>query len=94
MGFVGNNLEAVIDLGKAVSISSLKLNTCVEKGAWIFDARAIEIWGSTDGTNFQPLGKKDIPAMKESDRNAIYSHALTFTPQTVRYAKVIVESEP
>lgn len=94
MGFVGNNLEAVIDLGKAVSISSLKLNTCVEKGAWIFDARAIEIWGSTDGTNFQPLGKKDIPAMKESDRNAIYSHALTFTPQTVRYAKVIVKSEP
>lgn len=93
IGFCGHDLEAVIDLGRPTAVSRVGLHTCVEKGSWVFDARALVVSGSTDGTTYAELGSETYPAMTAQDPNRIYSHSLTFTPTTVRYLKVLVRSE-
>ncbi len=93
IGFCGTDLEALIDLQQPQSISSLSLNTCVEKGYWIFDARSISLYGSTNGTDFSLLTKEEYPALTEASPNQINHHALSFAPSTVRYVKLVVESE-
>ena len=93
IGFCGNALEAIIDLGSPQLIQTLKLQTCVEKGYWLFDARSIELAGSTDGTHFTPLAHKETEPMKEQQANKIYQHTLKFAPSTVRYVKVKVAAE-
>lgn len=93
IGFCGNDLEAVIDLGEPKQISSVGIHTCVEKGSWIFDARSFEAEGSADGVVFFPLASEQYPAMKQTDANAIYTHKLTFETTQIRYLKVKVTSE-
>lgn len=93
IGFCGTDMEAVIDLGKTEAISELCTHACVEKGYWIFDARSIEVYGSTDGENYKLLSKEAYPSMKETDANKIYAHKLTFPKVDVRYVKVCISPE-
>lgn len=93
IGFVGNDLEAVIDLGKPTEVKEVDVQTCVKKGDWIFGARAFEVEGSADGTTFTKLASQSYPAMQESDPDKIYSLSLSFTPTSTRYLKVKVVSE-
>lgn len=93
IAFYGNDMEVVIDLQEPTEISCVEINTCVEKGDWIFDARGLALEVSEDGTNFTPVAAEEYPAMKKDDRNGIYNHKLIFDPQKTRYVKVIAKSE-
>lgn len=93
IGFVGNDCEAVIDLGTPTEVSKVATQVCVEKGDWIFGARAFEAWGSLDGKNFTPLAEAKYPAMTEQNPNQIYPLTLNFTPTKARYVKIKVTSE-
>lgn len=94
IGFCGNDLEAVIDLGTPQELRQLSLNTCVEKGYWLFDARQILVEGSADGTHYTTLGQQAFPEMKETDPNQINRHTVTLTTTSpIRYVKVMVQSE-
>ena len=88
IAFFRGDLEAVIDLREATEVSSVGFNTCVEKGAWIFDARKVEVYLSEDGQNYTQVVDKELPAMKESDPNQIYKHHYEFAPTQARYVKV------
>lgn len=92
LGFSGNDLEAVIDLKQNTDVSSVSLNTCVDKGSWIFDARNIEVSVSADGKSFTKVASKSLPALEEQTPDNIYTYELTF-PQTTRYVKVTATSE-
>ena len=93
LGFYQGDLEAVIDLGEPTSISQISFNTCVEKGAWIFDTRGVEISVSEDGKDFKTLLKQDYPAQTEANPNKIYLHEYSFAPTRTRYVKVKALSE-
>ena len=88
IAFYRNDMEAVIDLGEATSVSKVGFNVCVEKGAWIFNAREVEISVSEDGENYATVLKKSIPEQTESEPNEIYVHSYEFEPVTARYVKV------
>lgn len=88
IAFFKNDLEAVVDLGKATEVSNVSFNTCVEKGAWIFDARKVEVFLSEDGKNYTQVVNEELPEMKESDPNKIYNHSYSFAPAKARYVKV------
>lgn len=72
LGFSGNDLEAVIDLKQNTDVSSVSLNTCVDKGSWIFDARNIEVSVSADGKSFTKVASKSLPALEEQTPDNIY----------------------
>ena len=93
MGFCKNDLEAVIDMGKATDISNVSFNTCVEKGAWVFDARSIEVGVSLDGKTFTTVSNTDIPALTEQSPDKIYTHNVDFTTTKARYVKLTVRTE-
>ena len=76
------------DLGTEQEVSAVAFNTCVEKGAWIFDARKVEVYVSTDGENFAQVVNKELPVMQEQDPNKIYNHEYTFDATKTRYVKV------
>ena len=91
--FSGNDLEAVIDLKKPTDVSSVSLNTCVDKGSWIFDARNIEVSLSTDGVNFTSVAKHSLPAMEKNSADNINTYELKFSQTKARYIKVYATSE-
>ena len=93
LGFSGNGLEAVIDLKQNTDVSSVSLNTCVDKGSWIFDARNIEVSVSADGKSFTKVASKSLPALEEQTPDNIYTYELTFPQTTTRYVKVTATSE-
>lgn len=93
LGFSGNDLEAVIDLKLNTDVSSVSLNTCVDKGSWIFDARNIEVSVSADGKSFTKVASKSLPALEEQTPDNIYTYELTFPQTTTRYVKVTATSE-
>ena len=93
LGFSGNDLEAVIDLKQNTDVSSVSLNTCVDNGSWIFDARNIEVSVSADGKSFTKVASKSLPALEEQTPDNIYTYELTFPQTTTRYVKVTATSE-
>ncbi len=93
LGFSGNDLEAVIDLKQNTDVSSVSLNTCVDKGSWIFDARNIEVSVSADGKSFTKVASKSLPALEEQTPDNIYTYELTFPQTTTRYVKMTATSE-
>lgn len=93
IAFYRNDLDATIDLLDTTTISSVSINTCVEKGDWVFDARGLQVEISNDGHSFKPIASEQYPPMKESDQNGIYTHTITFTPIQTRYVRVVALSE-
>ncbi len=93
IAFYKNDMEAVIDLGEPTEITKVAMNTCVEKGDWVFDARGITIEVSEDGKAYTKVASESYPAMKAKDRNGVYTHTLTFDPVKARFVKVLALSE-
>lgn len=93
IAFFKNDMDITIDLQQPTEISSVAISTCVEKGDWVFDARGFSVEVSEDGKTFTKVASETYPAMKETDKNGIYDHQLTFTPVTTQYLKVIALSE-
>ena len=93
IAFYKNDMEAVIDMQQPTEISSASISTCVEKGDWVFDARAFSVAVSEDGKNFKEIASEKYPAMKQDDKNGVFNHTLTFDPVTARYVKVTALAE-
>ena len=93
IAFYKNDMDVTIDLQQPTEISSVAITTCVEKGDWVFDARSFSIEVSDDDKTFTKVASEAYPEMKETDRNGLYEHKLTFDPVKTRYVKVIATSE-
>lgn len=93
IAFYKNDMEAVIDLGEPTEITKVSMNTCVEKGDWVFDARGMTVEVSEDGKTYTKVASENYAAMKADDRNGVYTHTQTFDPVKARFVKVIALSE-
>ena len=88
LGFCTTDLEAVIDLKNEEEISSVKFNTSVDKGDWVFDVLGITVSVSNDGENFTDVFDQTYPDLTAEDENKIYEHKVEFEPVKTRYVKV------
>lgn len=93
IAFYKNDMDVTIDMLQPTEISSAEISTCVEKGDWVFDVRGLSVEISEDGKTFTKVASEKFPAMKETDRNGLYDHKLTFAPVKARYVKVVALSE-
>lgn len=93
IGFLGNDLEAVIDLETPTEITEIIMSAYVVKGDWIFGARSLSILSSVDGENFSPLASEKYPVLNQTDRNGIYEYKLEFNQTKTRYVKIVAETE-
>lgn len=66
-GYEGNDLDAVIDLGKVQAVSLISASFLQNIGAWIFFPALIEYYVSNDGKNFTRVYEtENIPDEKNS----------------------------
>lgn len=93
IAFVGNDMDMTIDLQQPTEISNVAISTCVAKGDWVFDARSLSVEVSDDGKTFTKVASEEYPALKESDKDGVYDHKLSFAPVTTQYVRVIASPE-
>jgi hexosaminidase len=88
LGFSGNNLEAVIDLGTAQSIQRLGLHVLNYHWQRMWAPVEVLFSGSTDGEHFTDLYRQnDFPV------NGINTLDVTIKPVQARYIKVIAKNK-
>jgi hexosaminidase len=89
LGWQGPDMEAVIDLGKAQSISSVDLHVLEQTASWVYLPQYAEVYASADGKTWKALGKgSDV--VKEANNAAVLT--VPFSPTTARYVKVVARN--
>ena len=56
LGWIGDDIEATVDLGKATAIDSVRMHTIVQNGSWIYAPKNVELLLSADGKQFTSAG--------------------------------------
>ena len=91
LGFEGDDLIAIIDLGKPVLTTSVTANFLQDQYSWIFLPTAFEVAISNDGKQFITVGKKQNKIINEREIK-IKPFNVTFYPKEVRYLKITAKN--
>jgi hexosaminidase len=89
LGFSGTDCEAVIDLGSTQQIKNIKAHVLEVISNWIWRPKFMQVWVSTDGTNFTDMGNTDKFEANGSNGNGqlTVQHAVT-----ARYVKIKLQN--
>ena len=94
LGFVGGNVEAIIDLGQKSEIKQVATNAIVDMSAWIMGSTGLVVSISDDNKEFREVAAKDIPAETNIDKKGVENYEITFDPVKARYVKVVIKRSP
>ncbi|HEY0899479.1 MAG TPA: discoidin domain-containing protein, partial [Sphingobacteriaceae bacterium] len=86
-----SDVEAVIDLGAAQTISALAVHALQTGGTYVYPPRSIEAFVSEDGTTYQSLGSS-TPVARNGSAKAVAR--LEFNPVTARYVRLKLNQLP
>ena len=89
LGWTGDDLEAVIDLGTNETISNAIVHSLTSGGSWVYPPAYAELFISADGQTFTSIGKSEN-FEKTTGSNGVIK--LSFTPVSTRYIKVFVKN--
>ena len=92
VGFNGADLVANIDLEKSETVKEVSVNTTVDVGSWIFDARGMKVEVSQDGNNWTTVAEEAYPALEGPMKETV-KHTLNFQPVDTRFVKVTLLAE-
>ncbi|MEG2036208.1 MAG: FN3 associated domain-containing protein [Mucinivorans sp.] len=86
-GFIGNDMEVVLDLGKPTEMSRISSMYFHSPSDWIAPPISVEYWLSEDGINFESLG---VIELGEAQKGPVRKITVTkeITPSQARYIKV------
>lgn len=88
LGFLGNDLDAIIDLGKPTNVNSIAINFLKSEGSWICFPVQIEIYSSLDNINF--INEKNLSREEIYNDNGIIK--LNQLNKVSRFIKVIAKN--
>ena len=94
VGFVGGNVEAIIDLWQESEIKQVATNAIVDMSAWIMGSTGLVVSISDDNKEFREVAAKDIPAETNIDKKGVENYEITFDPVKARYVKVVIKRSP
>jgi len=87
IGFEGSDFEAILDLGIAVSLSSIAVSFLENQSSWIFQPEKIDFFVSSDNINFKPITKYENK-VKPNMLMEAKDYQKSFQPIDARYVKV------
>ena len=95
LGYEGNDMKVVVDLGEKQNISSISMAFLQVTNHVVFFPSSVTYLGSSDNVTFTELGhlKNPSPLNKKSKVNDIHYFDLKFEPQEVRYVKVVAKNK-
>ncbi len=91
-GYHGDNLEAIIDLGKVRKINSIDGTFLQNTGSWIFYPTEITYYVSTDGKNFSKVYQIKNKDDKENSAPGIKDFKASLNELNARYVKVLARN--
>ncbi len=91
-GYEGNNLDAVVDLGKIENISHIGASFLQNTGSWIFYPTEIEYYISTDGKAFTKVFDTKNIEDKAHSENGIKEFDKKIDDAKARYVKVVAKN--
>jgi hexosaminidase len=91
LGFSGTDCEAVIDLGKDEKISKVIVHCLRETGSWIYRPLTVEVFISSNGTDFTSAGLTDDFIIKTKALET-GTMKVEFPGKNSRYVKVVVKN--
>ena len=91
-GFERDDLDATLDLGRVLRVSSTSVECLNEVESWILLPRRVSFETSIDGNSFTPVGvvENDVPV--DSYDRRIKRFTAAFPPRDVRYVRVRAEN--
>jgi len=89
IGYSGSDMEATIDLGTAQEVNNVVVHALNAGGTYVYPPKAVAVYGSMDGKNFQPLGTTDAVSAVAGSKAIM---KVTFNPATTRFVKVAVKN--
>ncbi len=89
-GWIGSDLEAVIDLGEKRPVRSIGASFLQATGSWILLPKSVAITLSDDGVRWRPAAElvHDVPADREAPLRRIFEHELGGGSEA-RFVKVV-----
>ncbi|UCG27056.1 MAG: GH92 family glycosyl hydrolase, partial [Bacteroidales bacterium] len=91
-GYEGQDLVAVVDLGKPSPINTISVGFLQDAGSWIFMPEYVEFLISDDGETFIPVGRVRNDISQKDNRILIKEFGINVYPKKVRYVKVVAGS--
>lgn len=90
LGFLGKDLEAVIDLGNNEKINIIRINVLKQENSWIYLPASVEFFISDDGVNFTSVGKlnRDENGAWKDERKM----EVKLSNSSARYVKVLAKN--
>ncbi|HMG15573.1 MAG TPA: family 20 glycosylhydrolase [Saprospiraceae bacterium] len=85
-GFLGKNLEAVIDLGSITKVKEVSVGTIENTGAWIKAPKSLTIWVSNTGDNYEKVYEANAVIGEDNLVKA------KLKPINTRFVKLVLES--
>jgi predicted alpha-1,2-mannosidase len=93
LGFQGQNVEYVVDLGKTRELSHFGLNCLQDTRSWIVLPIRVNFYGSADNKTFTLIGSVDHQVKAEDYKIQLHHFELQAArPVKARYVKIVAES--
>jgi hypothetical protein len=71
MGWSGDDLRAVVDLRSPKRVREVAVDCLRAQGPWIFLPRWVDVALSTDGTEWVPVGRAEVPRERASEKAVV-----------------------
>jgi hexosaminidase len=91
LGWLGTDMEAVIDLMKTVSVSSVNVHVLDQSQSQIWLPASTEVFTSTDGKSFTAAGNSNT-FEKDNSGFATGYFKVSLSPTSARYLKVVAKN--
>ncbi|MBK8923067.1 MAG: chitobiase/beta-hexosaminidase C-terminal domain-containing protein [Saprospirales bacterium] len=93
MGYEGEHLAAILDLGKTIPVSQVFVHCLENNVSWIFKPAAVEVLTSEDGKTFRPQGRRQFaPNAGMGEQKTHLLECPLPQPVQARFVRVLVRS--
>lgn len=94
IGFKGNDIDAIIDLGDPTQISHAAINLNIDVPNYIMNGVKLTVYASDNGSAFTEVASRDIPETPEGTPVKIVTEGIDFDPVTARYFRIVLKNAP
>jgi len=70
LGFLGQDLDATVDMGRAREVRRISLDCLLSQGAWIFFPQWVEFQGSADGRTWVRMERIEVAQEQKDDKES------------------------
>ncbi|MFC1500208.1 ThuA domain-containing protein [Candidatus Zixiibacteriota bacterium] len=91
-GFEGEDLDAVIDLGRVIDVTSIRAGFLEANISWIFLPREVTFSIAGEDRVFETVATTSIPVPGEEQPDATRSFSTELTGKTARYVRVVAKN--